>query len=201
MQTSIHVVVALATLFSANAFQLLSRASTKPHKIVAMQASDSSSSPRRQFLDVSLASGCALLFSGKCNAAATSGTTASGIKYNIVREGDGPTPAVGELVAIRFKGSYKGNAFDDILTEGEPYYYRVGSFNLIKGIEEAVQLMKIGSRWELEIPGNLAFGDKGRSASPGKPRIPPGASIDYILEIVSLPGKEPELIDLIGDDL
>ena len=48
--------------------------------------------------------------------------------------------------------------------------------------------------------GNLAFGPKGRPASAGKPRIPGNAEIVFEVEMVGLPGKERELIDLIGDD-
>lgn len=47
--------------------------------------------------------------------------------------------------------------------------------------------------------GNLAFGPKGRPASPGSPRIPANAEIVFDVEMVGLPGKEPELIDIIGD--
>jgi len=47
--------------------------------------------------------------------------------------------------------------------------------------------------------GNLAFGSKGRPASAGKPRIPANAEIVFEVEMVGLPGKEPELIELIGD--
>jgi hypothetical protein len=47
--------------------------------------------------------------------------------------------------------------------------------------------------------GNAAFGDKGRPASPGRPRIPPNAVVTFDVEMVGLPGKEPELIELIGD--
>jgi hypothetical protein len=51
----------------------------------------------------------------------------------------------------------------------------------------------------LQLQGNLAFGDKGRPSSPGRPRIPPNAVVKFDVEMVGLPGKEPELIDLIGD--
>lgn len=44
--------------------------------------------------------------------------------------------------------------------------------------------------------GELAFGKKGRGASPGKPRIPPMATVEYDLTLVGLPGREPEIIDL-----
>ena len=59
--------------------------------------------------------------------------------------------------------------------------------------------MRTGDRWTLTIPGELAFGAKGRPASAGKPRIPANAEIVFEVEMVGVPGKEPELIDLIGD--
>ena len=51
----------------------------------------------------------------------------------------------------------------------------------------------------MKFQGELAFGKKGRPASAGKPRIPADATIVFDLEMVGLPGKEPELIELIGD--
>ena len=60
-------------------------------------------------------------------------------------------------------------------------------------------LMRTGDRWTLTIPGELAFGSKGRPASAGKPRIPPNSEIVFDVEMVGVPGKEPELIELIGD--
>jgi peptidylprolyl isomerase len=50
------------------------------------------------------------------------------------------------------------------------------------------------------LQGSLAFGPKGRPASAGKPRIPSDATVVFEVEMVGLPGKEPELIELIGDD-
>ena len=52
----------------------------------------------------------------------------------------------------------------------------------------------------MQLQGNLAFGPKGRPASAGKPRIPSNAEIIFDVEMVGLPGKEQELIELIGDD-
>ncbi|GAB5029951.1 peptidyl-prolyl cis-trans isomerase fkbp16 [Nannochloropsis oceanica] len=120
----------------------------------------------------------------------------SGITYEVVENGNGPVPKVGELAAIRFTGAYKGNVFDDLYKTKEPLYFRVGGNTLLKGIEEAVKVMKVGDRWKLTIPGELAFGAKGRSASPGKPRIPPMAAVEYDLTLVALPGRETEILDL-----
>jgi len=71
----------------------------------------------------------------------------------------------------------------------------VGSGNLIKGIDEALELMKLGETYSLVIPGNLAFGPKGRPATAGKPRIPSNAELQYDISIVGFPGFEGDLID------
>lgn len=63
-----------------------------------------------------------------------------------------------------------------------------------QGIDEVVLLMKVGDRWNVNIPGDLAFGSKGRSASAGKPRIPPGATVVYDISLVGVPGREEEVI-------
>jgi len=55
--------------------------------------------------------------------------------------------------------------------------------------------MKLGETWELVIPGDLAFGAKGRPASAGKPRIPANAELTYELSIVAFPGFEGDLLD------
>ena len=57
-----------------------------------------------------------------------------------------------------------------------------------------------GSYFFLVVQGELAFGPKGRPASAGKPRIPGNAEVVFEVEVVGLPGKEPELIELIGDE-
>ena len=125
-----------------------------------------------------------------------------GVKYEVVKSGKGPVPSVGELAGIRFKAVVKenGNKIDDIFDTTEPYYTRVGSGGLIKGVEEVLPKMRVGDRWIITVPGNLAFGSKGRPASAGKPRIPSDATIIFEVEMVGLPGKEDELIELIGDD-
>ena len=123
----------------------------------------------------------------------------NGVSYVVKKNGSGPQPEIGELVAIRFSASVNGNELDNIFDTPEPYYTRLGSGGLLKGVEETLPLMKLGDRWVLTIPSNLAFGKQGRPASPGKPRIPGDASVEFEVEMVSLPGKEPELIDIIGD--
>lgn len=67
-----------------------------------------------------------------------------------------------------------------------------------QGIDEAVQLMHVGDVYDLTLPPSLAFGKKGRRASAGKPSIPPDAQIDFTLELSSIPGKEDELLEVVG---
>jgi len=103
-------------------------------------------------------------------------------------------------VAIRFKGQVAatGAVFDDILASPNPYYTRIGSGNVLPGVEEALVLMHSGDIWDLKIPGRLAFGEKGRSASAGKPRIPSNAVIDFRLELVAVPGRDEEILEING---
>jgi FKBP-type peptidyl-prolyl cis-trans isomerase len=79
-------------------------------------------------------------------------TMPNGIKKEVVKVGTGPQPVVGELVAIRFSAYAGDNKIDDIFGTPEPYYTRMGSGNLIKGVEETLPLMKVGDRWLLTIP-------------------------------------------------
>lgn len=129
-------------------------------------------------------------------------TLKSGVKYVVSKQGDGPKPDIGQLAGIRFKAVCvpTGNVIDDTRNTREPYYSRVGGGGLLKGVEEVLPLMRVGDQFVITIPGNMAFGEKGRPSSAGKPRIPANAEIIFEVEMVGLPGKEADLIDLIGDD-
>ena len=76
----------------------------------------------------------------------------SGVTYEVIKKGDGPQPEVGELIAIRFAAFCGSNKIDDIFDTPEPYYTRVGSGGLLKGVESTLPLMRVGDRWRLEIP-------------------------------------------------
>lgn len=126
----------------------------------------------------------------------------SGVSYVVTKAGDGPLPSIGELAAVRFKATVvqSGIVLDDCYDTPEAYYTRVGAGGLIKGVEEVIPKMRLGDRFMITVPTNMAFGPKGRPASPGKPRIPGDAIITFDITIESLPGKEKELIELIGDE-
>lgn len=84
--------------------------------------------------------------------AAESTTLPNGVAVAVQKKGDGPKPEVGELVAIRFAASYGDQKIDDIFDTPEPYYTRIGSGALLKGVEETLPLMRVGDRWLLTIP-------------------------------------------------
>jgi len=79
-------------------------------------------------------------------------TLPSGVSYTVKKSGDGPKPEVGELAAIRFAAYNGANKIDDIFDMPEPYYTRIGSGALLKGVESTLPLMRVGDRWELSIP-------------------------------------------------
>lgn len=76
----------------------------------------------------------------------------SGVTYEVLKKGDGPKPEVGELVAIRFAAYCGDRKIDDIFDTPEPYYTRLGSGGLLKGVESALPEMRLGDRWKLTIP-------------------------------------------------
>ena len=85
--------------------------------------------------------------------AAEEETLPGGVTYEVVKKGDGPKPEIGELIAIRFAAfAGSGNKIDDIFDTPEPYYTRLGSGGLLKGVETTLPYMRLGDRWKLTIP-------------------------------------------------
>ena len=117
------------------------------------------------------------------------------VKYEVLKEASEANmkPKVGEIVGIRFKGSYKGVDFDNTFDTAQPYLYRAGVGLILKGLDESVVQMKLGDKYHLVFGGNLAF-ENGVKSSPGKPRIPAGAEVDYVVEVVDIPGVGDEFI-------
>jgi hypothetical protein len=79
-------------------------------------------------------------------------TTTSGVSIKVTKSGTGPAPTIGELAAIRFSAYQGETKIDDIFDTPEPYFTRVGSGGLIKGVEEVLPKMRVGDRWVLTIP-------------------------------------------------
>ena len=79
-------------------------------------------------------------------------TLPSGVAIKVVKDGQGPKPEIGELAGIRFSAFAGENKIDDIFGTPEPYYTRIGSGGLIKGVEEVLPKMRVGDRWILTVP-------------------------------------------------
>ena len=119
----------------------------------------------------------------------------SNVKYEVVKKGTDEKPVAGDLVIVRFKGSTKGIVFDDTFSTSDPYYYRCGVGIIIKGLDDAILNMHVGDRYRLQFGGDLAF-PNGRPSAPGRPRISPGANVDYEVELIDVPGKgEDKILD------
>jgi FKBP-type peptidyl-prolyl cis-trans isomerase FklB len=90
-------------------------------------------------------------------------TTASGLQYKVLKDGNGPQPKASDTVTVNYRGTLiNGTEFDSSYKRGQPASFPVNG--VIKGWTEALQLMKVGSKYQLFIPSNLAYGE--RSVSP-----------------------------------
>uniref|UniRef100_A0A0F7H0P6 peptidylprolyl isomerase n=1 Tax=Erodium gruinum TaxID=337380 RepID=A0A0F7H0P6_9ROSI len=119
-------------------------------------------------------------------------TTESGLQYKDIVVGSGPSPPVGFQVAANYVAMVpSGQIFDSSLDKGLPYLFRVGSGQVIKGLDEGILSMKVGGKRRLYIPGSLAF-PKGLASAPGRPRVAPSAPVVFDVRLEYIPGLETE---------
>jgi FKBP-type peptidyl-prolyl cis-trans isomerase FklB len=113
-------------------------------------------------------------------------TLPSGLQYKILTPGTGPKPTASDSVVCNYKGTLiNGSEFDSSYKRGEPATFPVTG--VIKGWTEALQLMPVGSKWQLFIPPDLAYGPRG---TPGGP-IGPNATLIFEVELISIKDKNP----------
>jgi FKBP-type peptidyl-prolyl cis-trans isomerase FklB len=109
-------------------------------------------------------------------------TLPSGLQYKILTAGTGPKPAATDSVVCNYRGTLiSGEEFDSSYKRGQPATFPVTG--VIKGWTEALQLMPVGSKWQLVIPSDLAYGD------PGRPGIAPGSTLVFEVELLSIEDK------------
>jgi len=109
-------------------------------------------------------------------------TLPSGLQYKVITEGNGKTPGETDTVTVQYTGRLvDGTEFDSSYKRGQAATFAVNK--VIKGWTEALQLMKEGSKWQLFIPPNLAYGENG-----GGP-IGPNAALIFDVELVSVQSK------------
>ena len=106
-------------------------------------------------------------------------TTASGLQYEIIKEGKGQTPAASDRVKVHYHGTLiDGTVFDSSVDRGEPAVFGVNQ--VIKGWTEALKLMPVGSKYKLYIPQELAYG----SQSMGN--IKPFSALIFEVELIGI---------------
>ena len=111
-------------------------------------------------------------------------TTPSGLQYKIIKEGKGEIPADTSVVKVHYKGTLiDGTEFDSSYKRKEPATFPVKG--VIKGWTEALQMMPVGSKWELYIPQELAYGNQNRSAE-----IKPFSALVFEIELLGIEKKK-----------
>ena len=109
-------------------------------------------------------------------------TTASGLKYEILKKGDGPVPRSGQTCVVHYTGWLTdGKKFDSSVDRGKPFTFPVGQSRVIKGWDEGVLLMNVGSKYKFTIPSKLGYGARGA----GKV-IPPHADLVFEVELLEI---------------
>lgn len=108
-------------------------------------------------------------------------TTASGLQYEVLKEGTGPHPTKDDMVTIHYKGSLiDGTVFDSSYERGQPATFAVGG--VIPGFTEALQLMTVGSKYRVWIPAELGYGAAGNPRG----KIKPNSVLVFEIELLSI---------------
>ena len=113
-------------------------------------------------------------------------TLPSGLQYKVITQGSGPKPTASDTVTCNYRGTLiNGTEFDSSYKRNEPASFPVSG--VIKGWTEALQLMSVGSKWQLFIPADMAYGARG---TPGGP-IGPDSTLIFEVELLSIKDKTP----------
>jgi peptidylprolyl isomerase len=114
-------------------------------------------------------------------------TTKSGLQYEDIAVGDGPSPKTGQTCVMHYTGwlwenGAKGKQFDSSIDRGRPFEFPLGEGRVIKGWDEGVATMKVGGKRKLLIPPQLGYGAKGA----GGGLIPPNATLYFEVSLLSV---------------
>jgi FKBP-type peptidyl-prolyl cis-trans isomerase len=109
-------------------------------------------------------------------------TTASGVKYQTLKEGAGAVAKVGQRLTLHYVGTLEdGRKFDSSRDRGEPHQFNIGVGEVVRGWDEGVPGMKIGEVRKLTIPPNAGYGAQGHP-----PAIPPNATLVFEIELINV---------------
>lgn len=111
-------------------------------------------------------------------------TLPSGLQYKVIKAGTGKKPKSTDTVTVNYRGTLiDGTEFDSSYRRGEPASFGVSG--VIPGWTEAMQLMQEGAKWQVVVPPNLAYGEKGAG-----PNIGPNATLIFEIELISIQEKK-----------
>jgi len=112
-------------------------------------------------------------------------TLPDGLQYKIITNGNGTMPAPDDVVTVNYRGTLiDGTEFDSSIGRGKPAQFPIG--NVIPGWTEALTHMKVGSKWEIFVPSDLAYGQSGRP-----PRIMPDSVLIFEVELLATEHSNP----------
>ncbi len=136
---------------------------------------------QKELADKNKAAGDAYLAANKAKPGVT--TLPDGLQYKVLTPGTGPKPTSADTIVANYKGTFvDGKEFDNSYKRNEPITIPVTG--VIKGWTEALQLMPVGSKWQVVIPSDLAYGEHAR------PEIGPNQTLVFEMELLSIKPKE-----------
>ena len=118
-------------------------------------------------------------------------TLPDGLQYKVITNGNGAIPTGTDVVTVHYRGMFiDGTEFDSSYKRGIPRHFSIGNA-ILPGWTEALMRMPVGSKWQLFLPPELAYGEQGRPGMQGRPGIPPNSVLIFEIELLSTQHQEP----------